>query len=1363
MKSSTDGPIETFYVVGNGPSLTRRILAALPTGRWLGMNSAYRLWEETHHYPRIYACVDPVVGKSQSQGIARLIDRPEVHTLLLHEDIRETLPHKLWSCEKIVWRDEFVSQPGSAPAFSALAEQKQTTGALATRFAIAQGFTRIRLLGIDCRFVEVIDEAESVGGIELLISKQPSHNPNYFFSGYQGVGDSFQEPNPAVHSGNLHLQSFVALRNDIEVARREDIRITVGSLESLLAQHGVFDYEAPHADLRIRRLGAVAVPLMAREVPQLVENLKQWSDSRTAPTLRPDLRGTSLHLIFSDLPQPQDLDLVQRTLDELPALQASFDAVHVTVLPIPDDLNHYVRDASATRSSSTKSGPNCAFLSGMAQMEDCDYTLYIETDCVPIRFGWLDAAERSIQRAGEDSWIIGAGYFGPMRLNRQYRYHLNGNAIYKTGDAKFRLFLEQTFMPTLRHFLAAGIRDLAYDTTLSLAYDSIETLPDKLAQALQSALPRFSFTDLILNVGGTMETKNPDLVPMTKILSASDGTFFLHGRAAITLAARHRDRLKESYSLPADNAPGRLALYWASTSRPGWQGAVEGYGRVAFHKGADSAALAESANNDLVVLHFSRVHRNTQIARAFAGAMVTDVWLATLPSINLVFLTERGFVSRHPCQVSFDTGSSHCRLEFLVVVPDLGAATKVNLEIGLLSAHMAASSLSEVELVERPAGQGSRGLLSLVKVDPNQSCLLAVAAWRACLEELDSLRAASQMPKLTDWESALYALKEVQLESSSVRLALERSSFIPTAQHSSPVARAVVADCSLHSAASFDVVVERRPDAPAGVRMMIRVCRHGSTPWEYHDLHLRLDGPRTEMRGLPIPFRGAHDAYRIEVHAADAVPLRENFELIVRWHAKAEPVATSLSERRDLDVEAPLHTRRVLIIDPTQLGASSATGQLKSVLFGRWPTLQLRQVWDPHVGDGNLAFGPPQGETSWPMLDSDSDRLLSLCREFEPEVIYVRPTDDLKFNEVACTLLAGLRAPAVIHIMDDWMERARRESPQTFAAIAAKLDWLVDRCSVHLSICEGMSSMLGFRYGHEWSAVANGVRSQDSGRWPAERPAGKAFTIRYMGGLAEDMCWSTVDAVARVVQAMSRRFAIRFEVYTMSWYLDGARQAWADLDAVQVDKLVAAPDYAQALTSADALLVAYNFDERSIAYTRYSMSNKLPECLASGAPVLAVGPADICTISELATAEDACVVVTSASPREIERAIVRMMSDESWQSRRPAAVRQLLEQKFNLDTMLSVFDRAMAQAVDSGAGTAAKALAKLSFAKANDLFRQGQTHQAFRAYIALYRQQPLEMYRQNAELCMARAGLDRGSFDHAMRSWSPVKEGHDGP
>src|SRR3546814_2418481 len=89
----------------------------------------------------------------------------------------------------------------------------------------------------------------------------------------------------------------------------------------------------------------------------------------------------------------------------------------------------------------------------------------------------------------------------------------------------------------------------------------------------------------------------------------------------------------------------------------------------------------------------------------------------------------------------------------------------------------------------------------------------------------------------------------------------------------------------------------------------------------------------------------------------------------------------------------------------------------------------------------------------------------------------------------------------------------------------------------------------------------------------------------------------------------------------MDWCREKADRDLGDLRGVQVQGLVAGSEYERTLAKSDALLIAYNFDPASTGYIGYSLANKMPECLASGAPLLAYGPRGVATIDYLRSEE----------------------------------------------------------------------------------------------------------------------------------------------
>ncbi|MGH8611181.1 MAG: 6-hydroxymethylpterin diphosphokinase MptE-like protein, partial [Gammaproteobacteria bacterium] len=292
---------------------------------------------------------------------------------------------------------------------------------------------------------------------------------------------------------------------------------------------------------------------------------------------------------------------------------------------------------------------------------------------------------------------------------------------------------------------------------------------------------------------------------------------------------------------------------------------------------------------------------------------------------------------------------------------------------------------------------------------------------------------------------------------------------------------------------------------------------------------------------------------------------------------------------------------RSLILDQTCLGSSSATGQLKKMLFSGWPGNRLTQVY----ASGHGRFGLYRGDGGQTELDdpSDADEALAWCRSFNPDVVYFRPHEHpVYFHRFALRAIDALGVPLVTHLMDDWPARVDgvrllggRSGPGAVAQ-------LLERSAVCLSICEAMSRSFTARYGVAFEVIANGVEPEE---WkhrdvPFRHARCEPLLIRYVGGLAADMGFASVVDVAHAVNELHSELGVRFEIYTASPWKSQAQRTTRRLRGVSVHEANFPEEgYRRLLMGCHVLLIAYNFDEQSIAYVRYSMANKMPECLAA--------------------------------------------------------------------------------------------------------------------------------------------------------------------
>ena len=200
-----DRTSDCIFLLGNGPSLASVDLRQLEGVDTLGMNAAYRHWQDIGWYPSYYVCLDTVVGVSHADAIADMVHNCEengIRRFFLRENILEVQP-ALADHPRVQFFERETKRR------SGLGARPLTTGSHSLVWAWLMGYTRVFLLGVDLDYVEIIDEAVLQDDGALSITSEVSENPNYFFAGYQQEGDRYNVPNP---DSGLHQASWEAAR-----------------------------------------------------------------------------------------------------------------------------------------------------------------------------------------------------------------------------------------------------------------------------------------------------------------------------------------------------------------------------------------------------------------------------------------------------------------------------------------------------------------------------------------------------------------------------------------------------------------------------------------------------------------------------------------------------------------------------------------------------------------------------------------------------------------------------------------------------------------------------------------------------------------------------------------------------------------------------------------------------------------------------------------------------------------------------------------------------------------------------------------------------------------------------------------------
>lgn len=556
-------------VLGNGPSLKGFDLRRLSAEHSLGMNAAYRYWDEIDWYPTYYSCLDDQLIISHHDEIYRLWKEGRIQKFFVHGSFFEYHPDcictpEFFSLDQVLphWYKNRGKSQGwtdlsNTPAFRTSDTTKITTGAFATRFAAHMGHDVLALMGIDLKYVEILPEAEATEGVGLVMKETPKSNPNYFFDSYQQAGDKYNVPNPDVHGNELHIQSFRLVKKDFE-SFGQKTQIYNTNPNSLLEDEKVFELRSIDRLLIPHDLAAVVVPTTEFEIDALLANFDIWNIPDYSPRSATDIDNRcALIFMFNNRNSEQyETAIRQKFLDT--GMERHFSYLGFEYLDLEGDDDLYERDYKRkVGEQGFKSGPNNQFFKTMQRARGLGrYVFQMETDCVPLRRGWLTELRRLLANS-DPAWIIGSLYHGVETLSPSFKNHLNGNAIYAVGDPGFQNFLDTFWEPRTRQMVRDVDRRLAYDCILDKIFTEQKESDPEVQALLADHRDKFRPTEFILNISGKRDLEELSPNYRTLLLEKFTTAFILHNRTAqkwvADQAAASQTPTMSSHPVPIDH------------------------------------------------------------------------------------------------------------------------------------------------------------------------------------------------------------------------------------------------------------------------------------------------------------------------------------------------------------------------------------------------------------------------------------------------------------------------------------------------------------------------------------------------------------------------------------------------------------------------------------------------------------------------------------------------------------------------------------------------------------------------------------------------------------------------------------------
>lgn len=269
--------------------------------------------------------------------------------------------------------------------------------------------------------------------------------------------------------------------------------------------------------------------------------------------------------------------------------------------------------------------------------------------------------------------------------------------------------------------------------------------------------------------------------------------------------------------------------------------------------------------------------------------------------------------------------------------------------------------------------------------------------------------------------------------------------------------------------------------------------------------------------------------------------------------------------------------------------------------------------------------------------------LNSFIEGFKPDYIY-SPLGSIGIMKLSLKISKKFRTLIVPHFMDDWVN-VMFKGRVLLIIPRLSLLWHLKRIKKQMPFGLAISKFMADEYTHkcnkQFFSFMNCVEiliPEEANNKPIND---QKFRFCYAGGLH----LGRVDSLlifCNALKKVNENLEVELSIYTSSqdWYKFG--DPFKEFKFVKYEGFVNEREIGKVFVTKDCLVHVESFDSRLKAYTRLSISTKIPDYLSSGKPVLSIGPPDIASIKYLRECNVGLVLdnKVSVSEEDIENFIM---------------------------------------------------------------------------------------------------------------------------
>ena len=326
-----------------------------------------------------------------------------------------------------------------------------------------------------------------------------------------------------------------------------------------------------------------------------------------------------------------------------------------------------------------------------------------------------------------------------------------------------------------------------------------------------------------------------------------------------------------------------------------------------------------------------------------------------------------------------------------------------------------------------------------------------------------------------------------------------------------------------------------------------------------------------------------------------------------------------------------------------------STSNSHEILMNRLTTISDNQTLTENIllrfikkHSENLSF---IREFLWNFRTWDTKELNDWIKAFSPDVIFSVLGDVVYTHIIARTIATRYSLPLHAYFTDDYVLNDSSKSwigHLHYIKVKRSYKKTLSICDKAFVIGKKMKQAYEEYFHRNFGILVNGIDfTKFNTLTPKPFCPGEKFIISFIGGIHLNR-WKSIVELAKVANQISN-ISFDFRVFCLKEPEAEIIEAFENAGVRYCGGLNSSQVMIE-ISNSHCLIHAESFDKKNRMYTKYSISTKIPEYMASKRAIIAIGPSDIASIEIFKDNGIGCVITEKDSESDIKTKLKRLIA-----------------------------------------------------------------------------------------------------------------------